>query len=142
MKANNIKGLVFILLVCFIDLLSACDKSSSSPIEGKWNVVSDDEKLTGGPLIGDETYAGKNGDYFDFRTNNTLYVKEDEHYDTAQYNLISNDKIILIGKNFSMFDTTQSSVITISGNKATIVVYPAGVITPAGAIKRTIILKR
>jgi hypothetical protein len=41
-----------------------------------------------------------------------------------------------------MFDTTQSSIITIFGNEATIVVYPAGVITPAGAVKRTINLKR
>jgi hypothetical protein len=70
------KNYLFAILILFFGLLlNACSKSGAATITGKWNVVSDNEKLTGGPLIGDETYAGKNGDYFDFRTNNNLYVK-------------------------------------------------------------------
>jgi hypothetical protein len=135
---KNYLHTAFILL---ITLLSACTKSGSSTITGKWQVISDNKSLVGGPLVSSETYIGKDGDYFNF-TNNILYIKEGGDYDTAQYNLLSNDKIILIGKSFSAFDATQPSIITISNNEATIVVYPAGVITPAGGLKRTIVLKR
>ena len=122
--------------------MSACNKSGAFSISGRWQIVSDDKSLAGGPLVGSETYIGKDDDYFDFRAANTLYIKEDGQYDTVQYKLLSNDKIILTGKNFSLVGTSEASNITVSANQAIIVVYPAGVITPAGGVKRTIILKR
>ncbi len=71
----------------------ACTKSSTSDnsgsIVGKWNLISERVKIyfSGLPL-GEQTQAAKPGQYFDLRTNGTVYVNS---YDstTNTYNLDS-----------------------------------------------------
>ncbi len=82
------KNYLHTAFIFLITLLSACTKSGSSTITGKWNVIRDSTIISGGTSSYD-IYRGASGDYFVFAPNNVLYIKEASLYDTMSYKLMT-----------------------------------------------------
>ena len=82
--------------------LTSCKKDSSNSnatIFGKWNIVTDSTYFRSGCCYEQKVYyAGKPGDYFDFRNDGKFYSKESTTLDTATYQLTSNSTILIFGK--------------------------------------------
>jgi hypothetical protein len=134
---KNYLHTAFILL---ITLLSACTKSGSSTITGKWNVVSDSVIISGG-TVSYNIYNGISGDYFVFAPNNILYIKEASLYDTMSYRLISDNKMNLVHSGVSINDIPETGTYVITNNTARIFVTP-NLLNPGFTYKRIINLKK
>jgi hypothetical protein len=92
----------------------SCTKNSESPLKnksavtihskllttpnaivGKWNLVNDSLVWGVGPNVTTTNYIGKSGDYFDFGTNNKLYIKEGTNLDSSAYQVMSDSTVVL-----------------------------------------------
>jgi hypothetical protein len=113
-------NLLIALLVfsCF----ASCKKSGDSgpvTLVGKWSLVNDSTAY-GGPLalpLTKTNYVGVPGDYFDFRTDGKLYIKEGSKYDTLAYNTASGDSVIINAFNYNK---NPSIIKPLTANNATI----------------------
>ena len=98
-----------IAIVAFF--LTSCKKDSAdsnATILGKWNIVTDSTYATVGCCYEyKKFYAGKPNDYFDFRNDGKLYIKENTTLDTANYQLTANSKIFISGKILTTFRITD-----------------------------------
>ncbi len=91
------------LLIAALFVLSglfSCKKSNQSPavptsIIGNWHLVNDSLVSGVGPIVTGSNYIGKSGDYFDFETNNKLYIKEGANLDSSMYQIMSDSTIVL-----------------------------------------------
>jgi hypothetical protein len=78
------KSLILLIFPLFIlTCLFSCTKTYQSPpvptsIVGEWNLVNDSLGWGVGPNVTNSNYVGKSGDYFDFRTNNKVYIKKEQ----------------------------------------------------------------
>ena len=128
-------------------LVVCCNKNTphgnytAGLLPGKWNVVSD-EGFTG---IGQNNqpvyYTGQPGDYFDFKENGRLYIKESARTDTAAYLLTSDTTIQITGVGLVLNGVQAVSVIE-NLSSHTVTLRAATVLTPGGAFGRTIKLAR
>src|SRR5471030_2620643 len=64
-------------------------------IVGKWNLVNDSLVWGVGLNVTATHYIGKSGDYFDFGTNNKLYIKEGANLDSSVYQVVSDSTVVL-----------------------------------------------
>jgi hypothetical protein len=141
---NLLKQLVsagFIMIFCSCSKQSVSINSTAAALMGKWNLISDSEYTgvgTNNHLVG---YIGQPGDYFDFSTNQNVYIKEGTIYDTVRYQVVTSSTIIiadfgLIGNGVQ--DT--SKIVNLTPDSVTIV-SPVS-ITPGGIFGRTVHLGR
>lgn len=104
-----------------IFLYAACSKSSStaaknnisyastnpndSTISGSWNIVADTSFGGIGINNGEYDYTGQPGDYFDLRTDSTIYSSEHGVLDSFSYKHLSDTSIAIspFGQNLSAF---------------------------------------
>lgn len=123
-----------IIIVALLCLFNACKKSvdsangaSSSALIGKWNLINDSSISTLGPHEIDSNYVGVEGDYFDFRTDGKLYIKEGTNADTLSYQLLADNKIIIqtFGESLNG-NYTPSQIVILSSTRATIVAPTPG----------------
>jgi hypothetical protein len=87
--------LPIVVLLITIGILS-CQKSgvnTTTSLLGKWNVKSDTLDYGIGPQQQTKIYLGVAGDYFDFRADHKLYIKEGTLLDTLTYKVISATKL-------------------------------------------------
>jgi len=102
--------------------LASCKKSGDSgpvTLVAKWSLVND-STAHGGALASPLTktnYVGVPGDYFDFRANGKLYIKEGSKYDTLTYNMTSGDSVIINTFNYNNYPSVIKPLTT---NSATI----------------------
>lgn len=90
--------------------LASCKKSNYiGPVTlvGKWKLINDSTAYDGAlasPLI-KKNYVGIPGDYFDFRTDGKLYIKEGAKYDTLAYNMnmTAGDSVIINNFNYNNY---------------------------------------
>jgi hypothetical protein len=108
-----------IVAAAFVVSLFSCTKTmqdccGANPVPlsvaGQWNVVAD--TIYSGVNTGADPaiYVGQAGDYFDFRTNGYLYIKEGASLDTLSYNMFSPGRVAIVAffpKNVSAPDTCQ-----------------------------------
>lgn len=107
--------LIFIniaIISCTKELISP--QNSQISIIGRWNIVND--SLVSG--IGSsgysyENYVGLAGDYFDFRSDGYVYIKEGNALDTLSYQLQDSNKIIIESFGFIINGVATTSDITI-----------------------------
>ena len=99
----------YLLIALFVfSCLVSCKKSSDvSPVAlvAKWNLVND-STVFGGPLaapLTNKNYVGVPGDYFDFRANGKVYIKEGTKYDTLAYNMATGDSVIINNFNYNNY---------------------------------------
>jgi hypothetical protein len=96
-KAQKMKYFVNISLIAllFAGAIS-CSKSNGNPqITGKWKILNDSTSFTGaaGAQSYYTNYIGKEGDYYDFRTDGKMYVKESASLDTMAYEIYSGNQV-------------------------------------------------
>jgi len=112
-----------LLIALFVfSCLASCKKSGDSgPVTliAKWSLINDSTAYGGAlasPLT-QKNYVGVPGDYFDFRADGKLYIKEGSKYDTLAYNKASGDSVIINAFNYN---NTPSVIKPITANSATI----------------------
>ena len=127
-------------LILLIALLSACTKSGSSSIAGKWNIISDSTIISGSDISYD-IYRGTSSDYFVFAPNDILYIKEASLYDTMSYKLMGDNKMSLLHTGASINAISETGTYIITGNEAKIVVTP-NFLSPGFSYQRRINLRR
>lgn len=112
---------ITIVALSAIFLYAACSKSSSaaaknnisyastnpndSTISGSWNIVTDTSFGGIGINNGEYDYTGQPGDYYDFRTDSTIYSSEHGILDSFSYKRLSDTSIAIspFGQDLSAF---------------------------------------
>ena len=144
---SNMKSLVSIcLIIVFTFQLCSCNKDAvtnnggTNTIINKWHVVSDAEFV--GVGLGNHlaNYTGLPGDYFDFRANGKLYIKEGAVLDTLNYNLISDTLIAIVSFGIELNGVPTSHLTKLTASDA--IINTPVVLTPGGAFGRNVILNR
>lgn len=138
------KSLILIIITCYIAAgLISCKKGSANPtgeIAGKWSIKVDSTASGIGPVQSMNVYLGTSGDYFDFRSDNKLYIKESASLETFDYKQVSDNKITisLVGSS----DIYENCFIdAITPNSATINFFPQ-LINPGGNTTKVVYLTR
>ncbi len=130
------------VLTLFVVLITSCDKdAASATILGKWNLINDSKFIGVGINNHPVNYTGQTGDYFDFRTDGNLYIKEGAVLDTLPYTLTSDTTILILSFGIILNGTPEiSSIKDLSAHSTTINAPVA--ITPGGQFGRTVNLNR
>lgn len=117
------------------------DTSTSSGLQGRWDVVSDSAFQGIGYNNHPVDYTGMPGDYFDFRSNGYLYTNENGVQDTLPYQFTS-DSSMVIGALGLIFNGTPEAteIIGLTAHSATL--KAPIVVTSAGEFGRTVHLSR
>lgn len=126
-------------LLCI--LLMTCKKAAQPvTLVHKWNVLSDstDNLFSGNRRY----YTGQTGDYFDFRTDNKIYLKEGSLLDTMSYSINADGTAEIYYKYFPSSLTGQATdtKVQLSANNATLLSNSG--LTPEGAYGRGVRLSR
>jgi hypothetical protein len=146
MKAtnNHLKQLVnagFIIVFCSCSKQNVSKNSTAATIMGKWNLISDSVFTGVGPgnhLVG---YIGLPGDYFDFRTDQNVYIKEGSSYDTLGYKIVTDSTIIIADFGLILNGVQDTSkIVNLTPDSVTIVTPVFD--TPGGAFGRMVHLGR
>jgi len=134
--------LLISLLVLVVVSFSACTKSnpSNATLPGKWNLLTDSLVSGIGPISTPKYYTGQPGDYFDFRNNGKVYVKEGSTLDTLNYNLGAGNTITIDTFGITFNGVLQSSNYTVTANIATITTPFA--VNPGAYYRRVVHLAR
>jgi hypothetical protein len=137
---------VLITIVC-VGFLN-CRKSAIPCIVGKWNIVNDSSSLAGNAILqgGDSNYIGMASDYYDFRVNGNLYIKEGATLDTAIYTMVSANQVkitffVFDGVSFGPTGATRGTYIMTNHTTHTLSLTLSG-LTPEGEEFEMINLKK
>jgi hypothetical protein len=101
MKKYPLPILTLIIATVIFSCTKGGDSSVSYPnsISGKWKVNTDSLDYGIGPVQKTKIYIGVAGDYFDFRNDGKLYIKEGAELDTFVYKVISQNKLQITTSN-------------------------------------------
>ena len=108
---------------------------------GKWAVVSDSTFTGVGADNHPANYIGQTNDYFDFRNDGKLYMKEGLKLDTSSYQLTSDTTVLIPSFGITMNGVTETSYITNLTAHHVSINAPT-VITPGGLFGRKVNLSR
>ncbi len=149
-------AITLIALSAFI-FYAACGKNSSaavknnisyastnpndSTISGSWDIVTDTSFGGVGINNSEYDYTGQPGDYYDFRTDSTIYSSEHGILDSFSYKRLSDTSIAIspFGQNLSAF-VQPTNIHALTAHSVTIIT-PA-LFTPAGKQGRLLHLAR
>ena len=133
---------LFALFAVAIMSLTNCKKDDTASIVGNWSLINDSVYSNVGIYSTAHNYKGLNSDYFYFSDDGWLYVKEDSLFDTLNYRLLSNNRIII--DSISIVENGEympSNITTLTAHKASLAMVP-GVQNPGGIYARYINLRR
>lgn len=115
-----------------------------STVVGEWSVVSDSSwQGVGLYVIQDalKVYAGLPGDYWDFRTDGFVYVKEGAMLDTLSYTLNGSNEIIIENFGWDLNSVqTPSTIRKLTGHDA--VIRSSDFQPPSGLNRRVLYLRK
>jgi hypothetical protein len=143
------KNLIIAVFVIFlISGLASCVKPMhcdpgmfSATIKGKWGIKNDSVVSGVGPNVTGTNYIGTDADYFDFRDDNNVYIKEGARLDTSAYQLVTDSTIIINKFGISFNGVPETSRITaLTSTSATI--FTPFLVNPGAYYLRTVNLKR
>jgi hypothetical protein len=132
---------VFLLIVLILStgLFTACEKSASTTIEGRWNVISD-SAIISGATTSYNVYYGNDADYFVFKKG-ILFTKESFQLDTFFYKTTSANSMRLSQTGVSINAAPETGTYIFTGNSV-IIHITSNFITPGFYCQRIINLKR
>ena len=136
-----------ILTAFLVLLLISCKKEIGSvdlnhaDILGKWNVLNDSTFIGAGVNNHPINYIGQSGDYFDFRSDDNLYIKEGNFFDTLSYRQTSGTTIIITSFGATSNGVTEASSITNVTAHSVTITAPF-ILTPGGKLGREVNLIR
>ncbi len=127
------KKLTTLILISLITTtLFSCIKNERWPnaIQGKWTLKLDSiaQGVSGPSPQYSSDYAGTAADYFDFRSDNKLYIKEGAHLDTFNYTVNSLNNISISPTNAAENGLTSSlngTINPLNNNSASIHFVPS-----------------
>lgn len=82
------------------NISSSASDTNTNSIVGKWSIVNSSTVLkskTIDPFI--RNYIGTQNDYYDFKENGCVYIKEDRSLNTLNYKVTNNNTIVFSYKN-------------------------------------------
>jgi hypothetical protein len=131
---------------------AACKKSSPelrhslplmASIAGKWSLVKDSSFSAIG--VGNfgtvQEYIGQSDDYWDFRDDAKVYIKEGAKLDTLGYKVVTDSTITINTFGWTMNGAATTSTIQ-PLTFANAVIHSANILTPGGIYNRTLFLKK
>ncbi len=139
------KYIITSAVLIFINIaIISCTKQITSlqnpdiSITGKWNIVNDSlVSGIGSSSYSYENYVGSAGDYFDFRSDGYVYLKEGSLLDTLSYQLQDSNKIIIESFGFVINGVATTSDITVlTAHNFSIRTNNDSFVNPAGAVYR------
>lgn len=121
-------------------LLMSCSKQTGTSnnfnmplsIVGNWNVIRDSIYEGAGVANHLVVYTGRKGDYFDFKTDGKVYIKEGPDYQTLNYQVTS-DSITI---------DSFPGICSINLNDKGLSVISRELATPGGIMKRSVYLSK
>jgi len=143
-----------ICLYILVALTVACKKSNSSTelmhshpaiasIAGKWSVIKDSSFSAIGASPGNvQEYIGQPDDYWDFRTDARVYIKEGAKLDTLEYKLLSDSTIDIHAFGWILNGATPTSTIQPLTFTNAVIYSARDIFLPGGVYFRTLFLKR
>lgn len=93
----------------------SCEKNDSDSIIGKWNLITDSSYVAEAPPFfnaGSGIYQGNAGDYYDFRNDGTLYIKEGAYSDTVSYKMESGRSLTITYRSFNIVEDSLGNIIS------------------------------
>lgn len=137
---KSIAGAGFVIIL--IALLISCKKDTvSNALVGKWNVLSDSTFEGVAQNNHALDYTGEPGDYFDFRTDGKVYIKESSQLDTLSYTVISSSAVIIQSFGLIANGVPETSDITYPTNNSVTITAPVE-LTPGGEFGRKVMLSK
>jgi len=147
------------LLFAFQIEMISCTKSGANSIVGKWNIVKDSSYVSGAPPFFNAgtggAYMGVAGDYYDFKQNGTLYIKEGSYADTVIFSVSFNNQLTLTSNSYNYVADSLGNIIgrthptksySISSISATHVeltsILKSNILTPIGYLANKVDLKK
>jgi hypothetical protein len=115
--------------------------SDPSPIDGKWNLVSDSTYVGVGIHNNAYNYTGQPGDYFIFNADGVIYTKEGAVLDTISYRIVSDSTMTIAFFGISINGVPAISHVS-SFTADSIIIDAPPLITPAGIFGRKVHLGR
>lgn len=115
--------------------------ASTDTLFGKWNVVYDSSYTGVGINNHLAVYTGVSGDYFDFRADSYLYIKEGASFDTLLYTPLTDSTVIIASFGITLNGVDDTTRIT-GLSSSTAILTASEVITPGGIFFRKVKLKR
>lgn len=131
--------ITFFLISCEKNSLSANDIHAT--LLKKWNILNDSTIIGVGVNNHWVNYVGQTGDYFDFRTDGYIYIREGTILDTLSYNLTSDTTILIASFGIILNGVPEISRITNLTAHGVTIKAPL-VITPGGEFGRKVNLTR
>lgn len=138
--AMKIFASVFPICLACTALVSCKKEFSASSLLGRWQ-VRNDSVIRWGPVVTKNNYVGQPGDYFDFRPNDTLYIKESALTDSFAFASVGDNKVLIHRFGWEINGVTQpTEILDLSANRVTLHV-PNGN-TPGFSSERFVYLVR
>lgn len=131
--------ITFFLISCKKNSLSASDIHAN--MLKKWNILNDSIFIGVGVNNRPLNYAGQTGDYFDFRTDGYIYIREGPILDTLSYSLTSDTTILISSFGIILNGVPEISRITNLTAHGVTINAPL-VVTPGGVFGRKVNLTR
>jgi hypothetical protein len=140
------KHFIIILLTGLSVSVITCKENSVQPaiaatLIAKWGILNDSTYSCVGPFCNTQNYKGVAEDYFDFRADGFVYIKEGSSLDTLSYKIYSDTTITITS--FGWVFNGKSTMSYIRKLTAqTVTIYAPNVINPGGFYDRTLNLRR
>lgn len=135
------KAFRVIWLLPFIALFSiSCKKGVATGIVGQWSIITDSGFSGVGVNNHEVIYNGRPGDYFDFRSDGLLYIKEGAALDTLPYKLFSDSTLYIQSFGLILNGVPPTDTLRLTSSAARISTPLA--LTPGGEFGRTVDLSR
>ena len=139
------KSYLFILPVLLLAILMvSCKDKGISPaasVKGRWNIINDTTAYGLGPTVSRTNYKGVPGDYFDFRDDGYVYVKEGAKLDTLKYTVISGYSLQIQGFGWNLNGKQSYSTLNYT-SPITVSITSEALNIPSGTNWRSVNLSR
>ena len=149
---------VTLLFTTTMEIIS-CKKDFSNSIVGKWSIVKDFSFVADAPPFYNagpgSIYTGVEGDYYDFRPDENLYIKEGTYSDTLTYNVSFDNQVNLIYNTYNAVAdslgniisqehrTKNYTIVTLSATNLTMLSdLTSNILTPEGYLANKLDLKK
>lgn len=131
---------LLILVILGLTTILSCSKTSNhtADVMGKWSVINDSTRFIGRDTFPSYhyNYVGQPSDYYDFRSNGMMYVKEGGLLDTMAYEVLSSGQVRCSPSPGLVTSYTTSQVTDSTAN------FSVQASTPQGDLTKLIYLRK
>ncbi|MDB5253425.1 MAG: hypothetical protein JWP27_2594 [Flaviaesturariibacter sp.] len=104
------KKAIFAMAVAAISFTACKKDKDDSSLQHRWSVVNTHFKdVFNGATTFEDNYNGVSADYVDFRGDNRVYTYIDGTYDTANYQMLADNKVMIDTETFDIQSLTSSN---------------------------------